>query len=94
MKNFASVYICCLLFILVETAAISTGCSGNSSKTVSTTETRRDIENNDAVRHESTPTVEVTRTEETTKEESHRGGFFSIVGDIIALPFRAIASIL
>lgn len=78
-----------LLVFLAFTSFAS--CSGRSSSTVSTTEVRREDER---ARYDDEPTVEVTKTEEITKEEEEGHGLFGILGDIISLPFRAIGSIL
>ena len=66
-----------------------TGCSSKRATTVETTEVRHDGDR----AYSGDETVQVTKTEKTTESDNHHG-FFGILGDIIALPFRAIGSIL
>ncbi len=95
MEMFNLQFVRSLLVVLIGVALFLSGCASGSksSTTVSTTEVYKDPENTERSRYDGSPTVEVTKTEEVTKEDNRRG-FFGILGDIIALPFRAIASIL
>ena len=94
MKTLKRVYTCSLLLTLISTAPFLSACSGRHHSSETTTEVVRDSGSSDTSRYDDRPTVEVTtKTEEVTHEDNHRG-FFGIIGDILALPFRAIASIL
>lgn len=82
-----------LLVLMVGVTPLLLACSGNKHSSQTTTEVVRDSDEYRA-RYNDSPTVEVTtKTEEVSHEDNHRG-FFGIIGDIIALPFRAVASIL
>ncbi len=78
-------------FASVITFSIS--CSGTETTTSSSTKVHRDTEYLDHPSHSGDSRVEVTKTEKVVEEDEHRG-IFAILGDIIALPFRAIASLL
>jgi hypothetical protein len=76
--------------------ASMSGCG--SRRTTSETTTEVESVDSDRARYgaeANTPRV-VERTETTTieREDSSDGGLFSIVGDIIALPFRAVGALL
>ena len=77
--------------IILALSLFTSGCSG--TRTVSTTEIHTNAEDDYSHRYHDHPRVEVTTTEQTTHQEGHKG-FFGILGDIIAWPFRAIAAIL
>ncbi|MBX7137378.1 MAG: hypothetical protein K1X83_05290 [Oligoflexia bacterium] len=77
------------LGLLVITPMLS-GCAGHKTTTETTTEVRHDL---DAPPYDGGTTVETTKIEQVTKDDNHKG-FFGIIGDILALPFRAIGSIL
>lgn len=80
-----------IYFVLV--IAFSIGCSGTETTTSSSTKVHRDSEYLGYPSHAGDSRVEVTKTEKVIEEEDGKG-IFGILGDIIALPFRAIASVL
>jgi hypothetical protein len=86
------------LVTLIGFMSFTTACSSKKTTLQSTTEVRSEPEHSssdhyheDQIRDRQT--VEVTKKEEVIEEDNHKG-IFGIIGDIIALPFRAIASIL
>ena len=81
-------YIC-----LTVTVFLICGCASQKTTTVSTTEVRRESSSINDSYAESRPVVVVTKSEEVSHADGHKG-FFGILGDIIALPFRALFSIL
>ena len=84
-----------LLGLMMLTLPFISGCAGRKTTTETTSELRHDSEYPDSsvYDHRERESVEVTTTEQVTKEEAPRG-FFGILGDIIALPFRAVGSVL
>ena len=71
-----------------------TGCSSGSSSTVTTTEVRRAPDSNYySANNYDDSAVEVTKTETVTEEDDKGHGVFGIIGDVIALPFRALGAI-
>lgn len=90
MRKFELLLVKGLLIVLV---GLCFGCAGKRTTTVSSTEIHRNTETSEASAYEREPVVEVTKTEEVTQDDGHKG-FFGILGDIIALPFRAVGSIL
>lgn len=91
-----------MLFTLIVSILIGyilmTSFSGCASRGT-TIETRREIESTDVDRARYAPDRDdgrvVERTETTTVEnhDSSDGGLFSIIGDVIALPFRAVGAL-
>lgn len=84
-----------LAAVLIVSTPFVTGCARHRTTTVSTT---TDVQEQPRYRHsddyyDDRASVETTRTEEVTKDDRPHG-FFGILGDIIALPFRAVGSIL
>ena len=95
-KRNSSLTLATLLLLATGALPFLDGCSSKRTSTESSTEIHRN--NDDGTTYSNTyneprASVEVTKTETTTNNDNHRG-FFGIVGDIIALPFRAVASIL
>jgi hypothetical protein len=80
-----------IYFVLV--IAFSISCSGTETTTSSSTKVHTDSEYLDHPSHTGDSRVEVTKTEKVIEEDEGKG-IFGILGDIIALPFRAIASVL
>jgi len=93
MKKFVFLCTYTVLIVLIGAAPLISGCSSRRTTTETTTEVHRDPDNGYVSNYDRGETVEVTKTEKVTQESNHKG-FFGIVGDIIALPFRAIGSIL
>lgn len=82
-----------LSILLITGVSLSfSGCSGHR-RTTTTTE----VEATDTNRARYAPAPGepevVERTETTTVERRSDGGLFSILGDIIALPFRAVGAL-
>ena len=84
-------YLKSLIALLLATSPTLISCSGSKTTTVSTTEVHR-ADHNQLSNSDDGSRVEVTRKEEVTKDDEHHG-IFSILADIIALPFRALAAI-
>lgn len=82
-----------LIVLFVGVVPLLIGCANRESTKVTTTEIRSDPDYTKESTSEGRSTVQVTTTEEVSQDDGHKG-FFGIVGDIIALPFRAIGSIL
>jgi hypothetical protein len=82
-----------LLVVVALTVSLLSGCAGRTTTTESSSEVRRDSDYPNYPYPDGTETVEVTKSEAVITEERPRG-FFGILGDIIALPFRAVGSIL
>ena len=94
MKKTGSLCVMGFLVLLTTFALFTSGCAGRRTTTTeSTTEVRTEPVNTNTFDSEGRETVAVTKTEQVTQEPTHKG-FFGIVGDIIALPFRAIGSVL
>jgi len=87
---FKKVLIACLFLTLFSGTIFMQGCSSHRDTTV-TTETVTESDPRYVPPSESTH-VE-TRTTETVEHEDEHHGFFHILGDIIALPFRAIGAL-
>ena len=69
--------------------------SACSSKT--TTHTEKVVEHDNGGSYhdsDSSTRVETKTTTETVDSDEHEGGLFQIIGDIIALPFRAVGALL
>ena len=86
-RNLYSFLVAAALFCAATPFA---GCSDHHSKTVTTTE---DVVTDPESRGSLSSERHVEKTE--TKVESDEGhhGFFHILGDIIALPFRAVGAL-
>ena len=82
-----------ILIALASSTSLVSGCAGRKTTTESTTEVRTEPASINDTSYDDRTAVELTKTTQVTKESGHRG-FFGILGDIIALPFRAVASIL
>ena len=93
MSTFSLPCVRILLIGVIVSTPFAVGCAGRETSKVTTTEVRTEPATSEMTGSERESTVEVTKTEEVTQSDGHKG-FFGIVGDIIALPFRAIASIL
>ena len=87
-----------LIATLLVTIPFSQGCSSRKSTTITKTEVSQDAGSESARSRYADSGGTQTTTTETKSEESHddhsHGGLFSIVGDIIALPFRAVGALL
>lgn len=97
MKKFGSLLVVmCWLAVIPFTGVAVSGCSSGKTTTVTTNEVRSDHDHNTyAADHTGDPSHTVTKTEtETVTEDEGGNGIFGIIGDIIALPFRAVAAIL
>lgn len=90
MRKDSKWYVNSIVLTALCLAPLQSGCAARTTKT-SKTETHASADAaSDQDRHD---TQEVTKTETVVEQDTHKG-FFGIIGDIIALPFRAIASIL
>jgi hypothetical protein len=91
-----------MLFTLIVTIVIGyiliasfSGCTNRRT----TVETTREVESTQADRarynadRDDGRVVERTETTTVEKHDSSDGGLFSIIGDIIALPFRAVGAL-
>lgn len=94
MTTYKNIHVLCFALALISLPMVTLGCSARHGTTVTTTEsaTRNDDQDLQRGERESRTTVTETKVEEAPRD-NHKG-FFGIIGDIIALPFRAIASIL
>lgn len=75
------------LFVMLTVIVVSAGCSGSSTTSVSATEVSVEDSNPEGLNYDGSATVEVTETE-------GDNGLFSILGDIIAWPFRVLGAAL
>lgn len=94
MTTYKNIHVLCFALALVSLPLVTLGCSARHGTTVTTTEsaTRNNDIDSDSMDRENRTTVTETKVEEAPRD-NHKG-FFGIIGDILALPFRAIASIL
>lgn len=84
----------CLVIILVPTVLLLSSCSGrHHSNSETKTEVVRDSDYSSSTRYDSSPSVEVTTKTEEVVHEDRDTGLFSILGDIIAFPFRLLGAI-
>jgi sorbitol-specific phosphotransferase system component IIBC len=87
------------IFIVLLSLSILSGCSTQSAKTVETEKTVHYATETDPAQSEPVVTEkQTTKTEETTKSEGQSVGLLSgtvhVVGEVIALPFRAVAGLI
>ena len=87
------------IFIALLSLSILSGCSTRNVKTVDTEKTVHYATATDAARPQPVVTEkQTTKTEETTKSEGQSMGLLSgtvhVVGEVIALPFRAAAGLI
>lgn len=82
-----------LSMLLVSAVSLSfSACSGHRTTTTTTEVEATDTDRARYAPRPGEPAV-VERTETTTVERRSDGGVFSILGDIIALPFRAVGAL-
>jgi uncharacterized protein YceK len=87
---FAAVFVACNVTVHLS------GCSTQRSTSETSTKVSRSDSDRARYAGDTTEPRVVERTETTTEEQQDRsdGGLFSIAGNIIALPFRAVGSFL
>jgi hypothetical protein len=83
-----------LIIIAAAAVPLLSACSSHRHSSVTTTETRVEYPDSEA-RYRINPEAAEVETTSTKTQSSERsgGGLFSIIFDIIALPFRALAAI-
>lgn len=85
-------------FIAALSFSTLTGCSTQSAKTVETEKTVRYSAPSDPAATDPVVEQKTTKTEETTKTEGQSvgllGGTVHVVGQAIALPFRAVGGLI
>lgn len=87
------------IFISLFTLSILSGCSTQSAKTVETEKTVQYSSSTDQAQSQPIVTEQrTTKTEERTKSDGQSGGLLSgtvhVVGEVLALPFRAVAGLI
>jgi hypothetical protein len=82
--------------LVLATCVSLSSCSAQRATTTTTTEVRDADSDRGMYSGSATDTTEVRRSETTTEvhDTGSEGGLFQIVGDIIALPFRAVGALL
>jgi len=81
-----------VLFILAV-LPLTSGCSHRHATTVSTTEVRDEPRASYSASEGQKVTKTETKTVSEDKDSHHGHGIFAIIGDIIALPFRAVGAL-